>query len=137
MSTVDNQSVVRRFYEEVLNKGDLKIAEDILSPDFHDHGAPAPGIEGFKQLFSIIAGIYPDIHVKIEDMIAEEDKVAVRLSVRGTQKGAFRGFPATNKQAQWTGMDFIRLANGRMVERWGERDFLGMLQQLGYALPPE
>ena len=126
-----------RFYKEVLNEGNLNIADEILSPDFHDHGSPAPGIEGFKQLFSMIAGIYPDIQVKVEDMIVENEKVAVRLTITGTQKGSFRGFPAANKKVTWTGMDFIRLSNGKMVERWGERNFLGMLQELGYAQPPQ
>jgi len=131
MSAEQNKMIVRRFYEEVLNGANMQAADEVLAPDYLDHGAPTPGLEGFKQLFAIIGGIYPDIQVAIEDMIAEDDKVAVRLSVRGTQKGSFRGFPATNKQAAWTGMDFIRLSNGKMVERWGERDFLG------YALPPE
>lgn len=129
----------RRFYEEVLNKGDLAVADEILAPDYLDHGAPpnAPrGIDGFRQFFAIVAGVFPDVQVTIEDMVAGEGKVATRLTVRGTQKGSFRGFPASGKCVSWTGIDIMHFSANKISERWSERDFFGMLLQLGLISPP-
>lgn len=130
---------VRRFYEEVLNKGDLAVADQILAPDYYDHGLPpeAPrGAEGFKQLFAMVASVYPDVQVTIEDLVAGDEKYAIRLTVRGTQKGSFRGFPATGKYVSWTGIDIMHLSGGKISQRWSERDFFGMLLQLGLISPP-
>lgn len=137
MSTQENKTIARRFYDEVLNKGNMSVADEILALDYLDHGAPPEfprGPEGFKQLYTMVSSVFPDVRVTVEDMIAEGDEVATRLTVRGTQMGPFRGFPATGRSAIWTGMDIIRLAGDKMVERWSERDFLGMLQQVG-AIP--
>lgn len=137
MSTQENKIIARRFYDEVLNKGNMSVADEILALDYLDHGAPPgapPGPDGFRQFYAMVGSVFPDVHITIEDIIAEGDKVAVRLTVQGTQKGVFRGFAATGKHAKWTGIDIIRLAGGKMVERWSERDFLGMLQQVG-AIP--
>ncbi len=131
---------VRRFYEEVLNKGDLVVAEEILAPDYFDHGSPPDsprGIEGFRQLFAMVSGVFPDVKVSIEDMVVGEGKVAIRLTIAGTQKGPFRGFPATGRHVRWTGIDIMRLSEGKISERWGERDFFGMLVQLGHVSPLE
>ncbi len=135
----ENKALARRFYEEVLNRRNLSMAAEIMAEDYVDHGAP-PGLpsgrEGFKQFFAMVGNIFPDVQVTVEDMIAEEDKVVTRLSIRGTQKGAFRGFPGTGKRATWTGIDIIRISNGKLAERWSERDFLSMLQQVGLVSPP-
>lgn len=133
MSTEENKAIVKRFYDEALNKGDMSAAEEILASNYVDDGELL-GIVGFKQFFSMVSSVFPDIQVKIEDMVVEGDKVAVRLTVHGTQKGSFRGFPPTDKHATWTGMDFLRLAGGKIAERWSVRDFLSMLQQVG-AIP--
>ena len=131
---------VRRFYEEVLSKGDLAVANEILSTDFLDHGGPpdAPrGIEGVKQLLAMLANVFPDGHITIDDMVAGDGKAAVRLTARGTHSGPLMGFPATGKQVSWTGIDILHISHGKISERWGERDFFGMLMQLGLISPPE
>jgi steroid delta-isomerase-like uncharacterized protein len=74
---------------------------------------------------------FPDFHVTLEDLIADEHKVVVRLTARGTQRGAFMGVPATGKSATWMGIRIFRLVNGKIVEHWGVWDSLGMMQQLG------
>ena len=79
----------------------------------------------------------PETHVTVEDMIAEEDKVVVRLSMSVTQHGAFLGLPPTGKHVTFTGIDIIRIAGGKLVERWAETDMLGLLQQLGVVPPRE
>ena len=79
----------------------------------------------------------PDFHYTIEDMIAEGDKVVVRLTAQGTQMGEFGGIPATGKHATWTEMPIGRIASGAIAEHWGEIDNLGMLQQLGVIPAPQ
>jgi len=137
MSVEQNKILARRFYDEVLNGRRMDVADAILSPQYVDHSAPAPGLENFKQYLAMITSVFPDIKVTVEDMIVEGDKVAVRLTIHGTQSGPFRGFPPAGRQATWTGMDIIHFSNGRITERWSERDFLNMLLQLGHAQYPQ
>ena len=132
-----NKTLARRFYDEILNSRKMDVAGEILSPEYIDHSAAAPGLENFKAYLAKITSVFPDIKVTIEDLLADDDKVAVRLTVRGTQLGSFRGFPPTSKQATWTGMDIIHISAGRIIERWSERDFLDMLLQLGHVQYPQ
>ena len=79
---------------------------------------------------------FPDLHFTVEDLIAEGDKVVARLTVRGTQQGAFMGIPPTGKHVTVTGIDINRLAGGKSVEHWLNMDTLGLLQQLGVIPAP-
>jgi len=137
MSVEQNKILARRFYDEVLNGRKMDVADEILSSQYVDHNSAAPGLENFKTYFAIITSVFPDIKVTAEDMLVDGDKVAVRLTIHGTQQGSFRGFPPTGRQATWTGMDIVHISNDRITERWSERDFLGMLQQVGHARPPQ
>ncbi len=138
MSAEENKAIVRRFYEEVVNKSNLRLAEELIASNYIEHSAPpglAPGLEGFKQFLTMIGTAFPDIHVTVEDLIAERDRVAARLTIRGTHKGKLMGtILATGKQATWTGIDIVRIAGGKIIERWSERDLLSLMQQLG-AVP--
>ena len=137
MSVEENKVLATRFYEDILNGRRMDVADEILSPQYIDHSASDTGLENFKRYFGMITSVFPDIRVTIEDMLVADQKVAVRLTIRGTQSGSFRGFPATGGQATWSGMDIIHIANGKIVERWSERDFLHMLVQLGHVLYPQ
>lgn len=95
------------------------------------------GIEGQKQINSMYATAFPDTHFMVEDMIAEGDKVVARLTIHATQRGAFMSLPPTGKHVTFTGIDIIRIAGGKLVERWAETDILGLLQQLGVVPAPE
>jgi steroid delta-isomerase-like uncharacterized protein len=132
---MDSKAIVRRFYEEVVNHGNTAVADDLLSVDLLDHGVPSGfprGRAGFLQFAASLRGAFPDLHVRIEDLIAEGDQVAARVSVRGTHKGMLLGrLPATGRSATWTGIDIFRLSDGKIVERWNERDLLSLLEQLG------
>ena len=129
--------LARRFYDEILNGRKMDVADEILSPEYVDHSATAPGLENFKIYFAMITNVFPDIKVTIEDLFADEDKVAVRLIIHGTQLGSFRGFPPSSTQAIWTGIDILHISNGLITERWSERDFLNMLLQLGHVQYPQ
>jgi steroid delta-isomerase-like uncharacterized protein len=115
----------------------VNVAEEIFADDVVDY-APAipdqpPGREGEKQALATFRSAFPDLRVTTEDLIAEGDKVVLRWTARGTHEGDLPGVPATGKQATLKGIDILRLADGRIVERWAEYDNLGLLQQLGLA----
>jgi steroid delta-isomerase-like uncharacterized protein len=134
MSTEQNKDLVRRFYEEVWNKGNLTVADQLMATDVVDHTAPPglpPGLEGHKQLVIMFRTPFPDLDSTIEDQVAEVDTVVSRLIVRGTNKGEFFGVPPTGKQFTITSIDLDRLTNGKIVEHWSIADQLGLMQQLG------
>jgi steroid delta-isomerase-like uncharacterized protein len=138
MSTEDNKAIVRRFYEEVWNKGNLTVADQLLAPDVLDHTAPPglpPGREGHKQLVTMFRTPFPDLDSTIEDQVAEGDTVVSRLRVRGTHQGEFFGVPPTSKQFTITSIDLDRIGDGKIVEHWSIADQLGLMQQLGIIAP--
>ncbi len=139
ISAEQNKAVVRRFFEEAVNKGNLNVLDQVIADDFLDRNVPPgtpAGPEGVKQFLRMVRTAFPDLHVSIDDMLAEGEKVVARLTVRGTHKGELMGIPPTGRQATWGGMDIIRIAGTKMAERWGLRDFLGMMQQLGVISLP-
>ena len=134
MSTEDNKALIRRFYEEVFNKKNLAAIDEFFAPNHVDHTLPPGlpgGLEGTKQAISMTLMGFPDLHITVEDMIAEGDKVVTWFTTRGTQQGALGGIPPTGKQVAVSTIEIARIAGGKIVEDWGLDDRLGMLQQLG------
>ena len=135
MSTEENKALVRRVYEEAINRGNMAVVDELNSPNYvaHDPGFPQPvrGPEGLKQYFMVFRSAFPDVHITIEDMIAEGDTIAVRQTSRGTHQGDLMGMPPTGKQVTVTGIAIHKIANGKFVESWINADNLGLLQQLG------
>jgi len=134
MSAEDNKAIVRRFYEE-LSKGDMAAADALIATSVVDHDenleTAVRGPKSFKQMATSLRSSFPDICFTIEDEVAEGDKVDVRWTMRGTQEGEFMGVPGSGKQVTGAGMHFLRLAGGKIVEIWVNRDELGMMRQLG------
>ena len=134
-----NKAIVRRFFDEVFNKHNLAFMDQYLAPNAVDHLIP-PGMpngpEGSKQFIGMYLGAFPDLHATIDDMLADGDKVVSRTTYHGTNTGPLMGMPATGKQATVTGMDITRMANGKVVEHWGQLDMLGLMQQLGVVPMP-
>lgn len=134
MSVEQNKALARQFYGQVINGRDLKLARSLLRPDFVDHNAPpgtAPGIEGFFAFAAMVTTAFPDLHVEVEDVFAEGDRVAVRVAVGGTHLGTLMGrAEPTGRKATWTGIDIMRMEGGQIAERWSERDILGLMGQL-------
>ena len=139
MSTEQNKALIRRFYEEVLNKKNTAVIDELLDPNQVNHSLP-PGmpadLEGSKQFIGMFLTGFPDLHFTVEDMIAEGDTVVARLTARGTHQGAFMGIPPTGKHVTVTAIDINRLVGGKSVEHWLEMDTLGMMQQLGVIPSP-
>jgi len=139
MSTEENKAVVRRFYEEVVNQKKRAALDEVFDPNLVDHFAPPGtpgGLEGARQTFDMFLTAFPDLHFTVEDLIAEGDGVAARVTMSGTQHGAFMGVPPTGKHVTMTGIDINRFVGGKSVEHWVEMDALGMMQQLGVIPPP-
>jgi steroid delta-isomerase-like uncharacterized protein len=135
MSTEDNKALVRRLYAEVMGKGNMAEANELLSTNYVEHlPVPTPGREGLKQLVMMVLSAFPDIHPTVEDAVAEGDRVAVRIVARGTHQNAFMGIPPSGKAVEWREMHIYRVVGGKIVEHWGEIDQLGLLQQIG-AIP--
>ena len=139
MPVGENKAVVRRFFEELLSTDNFAVAEEILSPDFRFYfaGSPDPmDLESYKELLVARRAAFPDRRFVVEDMIAEGEKVSARFAMRGTNKGEFRGIAPTGAEVIMTGIDIIRLAEGKMVEDRVEVDQWGMMPQLGVIASP-
>jgi steroid delta-isomerase-like uncharacterized protein len=136
MSAEDNKALVRRFFEEFWDQKNLAAADELLASNHVDHTPGSPpelphGPEGFKQFGSVYFTAFPDLHLTIEDMVAEGDTVVTRWTSHGTNTGSLFGMPATNKSATITGITINRIVDGKAVETWTNFDNIGMLQQLG------
>lgn len=127
-----NKALVRRFYDEVVNRRKDELIDEMIAEDFDDYAARDKGREHFKTLYHVMIRIFPDIQVVLQDLIAEGDEVVARVEFTATQADSFRGFPATNRQVAYSGMDIFRIQDGKLAERWAQRDFLGMLEKLGH-----
>lgn len=138
MSIEENKAVVRRGIEEVWNQKNVAIVDEIAAPDYvsHNPAMTTHGLEQYKQLVMMYFAAFPDLHLTIEDEIAEGDKVVTRVTARGTHQGSFMGIPPTGKHAVVTGIVIDRFANGKTVEAWNNLDDLGLLQQLGVIPTP-
>lgn len=132
----ERKALVRRFYEEGYNKGNLAVVDEMLAPDITTHGIALsmPGREGFKQRITSFRTAFPDLRITVEDQIFEGDRGVVRLTWHGTQRGVYEGIAPTGKQATWTATVIARWSGNRVVEVWGNYDTLGLMQQLG-AMP--
>jgi len=134
-----NKAVYRRMVEEVVNKGNFDVVEELFDPSYVDHGAPPgmpEGLEGVKWIFGAFRAGFPDVKFTIDDMVSQGDVVATLVHGEGTQTGPFMGIPASGKHARWRSVGFFRVRDGKIVEHWGIPDMLGLLIQLGVIPPP-
>lgn len=137
MPEAENKTIAERFNEDVWGRGDEAALEELLAPDFVDHDAlpgQPPGREGHKQILAMFRSAFPDLQVATEDIVAEGDKVVSRWTARGTHQGELMGIAPTGKEVTIKGIDVLRIAEGRIVERWAEDNGLELMQQLG-AIP--
>jgi steroid delta-isomerase-like uncharacterized protein len=138
MTTDESKALVRRFYEEI-DRGNLDAMDQLVAEDYIDHN-PAPfvaatGLEGLKQSFKIFEKATPGYHI-IEDQIAEGDKVVTRLTSIGKHDGDLPGAPRTGNDMKMTSITIHRIANGKLAEKWSEKDMIALLTQLGVMKSP-
>ena len=125
MSSEANKALARRIVEEMWNRQNLKVVDEVYSPEF------GGGHEATKQFVSANLAAFPDLQITIQDQVAENDLVATRYMMRGTHQGEFANIPPTGRHFTVTGIEMHRFADGKLVELWNVVDLLGMLQQLG------
>ena len=130
-----NKFVIRRSFEELWNKGNLSLADELFTPNYEHHEASSPdfgrGPESEKKRAALYRTAFPDLQLTIEDIIAEGQTVVARWSCRGTHKGDLSGIAPTGKQVTISGVSIARFTNSKMVEGWVNWDALGLMQQLG------
>ena len=134
-----SKMITCRLFEEMESQGNLDVADDIFANDFVNHTpfGEMHGPEGAKQFVSKLRTAFPDLQVTVKDQIAEGDKVATHWTARGTHKAKFQNIPPTGKQIEIRGIVISQIANGKIVEQWGNPDVLGLMQQLGTIPAPE
>jgi steroid delta-isomerase-like uncharacterized protein len=128
-----NKTLARRWFEDLVSRGDLDAAEEILSAEFLDH-LPCEeerGIEELKDYVSVYRSAFPDIEDTVEEIVAEADKVVVRWRSRGTHQGEFMGVAPTGRDVTFTGMRLFRIAENKIAESWVNIDERGLQEQLG------
>ena len=131
----ENKELARRWNK--IFEGDFAIAEEIVAEDCVYHNGPPdilPGPEGVKEWAIMIRNGFPDIRITAEDFVAEGDKVAGRVDAEGTHNGEFFGVPPTGKTVTFSGINIMRIADGKIVEHWVQYDTMGIMQQIG-AIP--
>jgi steroid delta-isomerase-like uncharacterized protein len=136
MNTSDeNKDISRRADEELFNRGNLSIADELFASNFVYHDPVSHeewrGPESVKSYATMLRVAFPDLHQTIEEQIAEGDKVAYRWTARGTHQGEFMGIAPTGNRVEMTGISIARLIDGKLEEIWENYDALGMMQQLG------
>lgn len=139
MAEEQNKAFVRHFVDELFNRGNTDIVSEIFAPDFVEREQLPPGLpegrEGVKVLTTVLRSAFPDFKATIEDILAEGDKVVIRMTWTGTHTGGeFMGIPATGKSISIGVIDIIRISGGKAVEHWGQMDSMLMMQELG-AIP--
>ncbi|HET6282782.1 MAG TPA: ester cyclase [Polyangia bacterium] len=140
MSIEQNKATARRWFLEIIAKGQRAVADEIFAANHIINDPHAPpggwpnGPEGLKMVAGTFGGGFPDMKVTIEDQIAEGDRVATRWSARGTNSGPLPGMPATGKPVSVTGCNVARFTDGKIVESWFNFDMLTLFQQIG-AIP--
>jgi predicted ester cyclase len=139
MSTEQNKQLVLRWKDEIWNKRNVNIIDELYAPDYVGHivGTPGPvrGREALKQLIAAYFTAF-GIHITSEFLVAEGDMVVVYDTFRFKHTGAFQGIPATGKEATMTSTDIYRIVDGKIVEQWVEGDLLSLMQQLGVLPTP-
>ena len=133
MSKETNIAAQKKF-GEAANTGNFEAFKDLVEKDSIDHD-PAPGQEsgpeGYIEFFTLLRTAFPDMKIEVETMVADEEQVAFAYTLTGTHQGDFNGIAATNKPIKIRGMQISKFVDGKMTERWGSSDELGILKQIG------
>ena len=138
MSSETNIAALERM-AELVNTGNLDALDEVVDANAVDHD-PAPGQgtgpQGFKDFFSALRTAFPDLALEPVTVFADDEHVAMAYTINGTQDGEFQGIPATGKRISARGVEIVKFRDGRLIERWGSSDELGIMAQLGMKLAP-
>jgi len=135
MSVEESKALARRVLEEMFNKGPLDVTDELLAPDYVDHDPAMPdnidGPEELQQYVGAYRSAFSDLHLEIEDRVAEGDKVVTRWTGAGTHDGELSGIPPTGNRVRPPGMEIVRISGGKVVEGWEGYDTMNLMRQLG------
>jgi steroid delta-isomerase-like uncharacterized protein len=130
-----NRRIGERYFDEVWNQGRLDVLDELLSPDYVNHtpsaGSPPAGPDGLKPIVQAIRQAFPDLHYRIEDVMATDDAVILRVVMTGTHHGSFFGLAPTGRRIEVNQINIERIRNGRIAEHWRVTDELVLMRQLG------
>jgi steroid delta-isomerase-like uncharacterized protein len=138
----ENKTLVRRFFEEIVNGRNLDLLDELFAADYIHHDPSLPpdmprGLDAFRAVLTMFFDAFPDLRGTMEDMVGERDKVASRLRWRGTHQGELVGIPPSGNQVDFTLQAIHRIAEGKkIVEGWINFDALGMMRQIGAVPEP-
>ena len=132
MSLSENKDIVRRFIDDVFVHGRMEAVDKLVAHDFTPHSWPgvAPGPDALKHAMTRVFAGLSDVRMDIDDLVAEDDRVAVRLTASATHTGDFMGMHASGKSYRISETHFFRVVNGKIREHWRDADMLGMMKQL-------
>jgi predicted ester cyclase len=125
---------MRRLHAALLDARDPDVVDDFFAPGFVSHNNPPgfpPGVEGVKRFFTMFRDAFPDVEVEIDEIVVEGDRVAVATTFTGTHQGELMGVAPTGRRVSVTGIDIVRVADGKIVEHRGLTDIVGLMRQLG------
>jgi len=137
MSIESNQALIRRLFSDVLNRGNPSAIDEIVAENYLEQ-EPSPsqtaGRQGVQERLAGLFSVFPDLHYELQDLIAQNDKVVARWTMRGTQHGAFLGIPASNLIVTVTGIDIYVIEHNQIVSHWDQVSLYSFLAQVN-ALP--
>ncbi len=116
-----NKTLFKMYVDEVFNKKNVAVIDELMDPNMVEQ----------RELITAFLGAFPDLHVTVEDLIAEGDKIVGRVTLTGTHQGELMGIPATGKKVSYSEILIVRISNGKAVEEWEVSDTMSMMQQLG------
>jgi steroid delta-isomerase-like uncharacterized protein len=134
------KAVVRQNTEEVQNKGNFDIFEELFADDFVDHTTQpgtTPDKAGVRKLYTYMREAFPDFHAEIHWQLADGDRVTTHKTYYGTHEGQFLGVAPTHRKIHFESVDVMRVQNGRITDHWGVGNLLSILQQIGGWTPPQ
>jgi len=132
MTSEQNKKIVRSMFEEGMNQKKFSLIDEVIAQDYVNHDMPGePGVEGFKKMIRGFFDGFPDMHIRLDEVIGDGNMVATRGEWTGTHSGTFMGISATGKKVKVKYIDMWRLENGKGVENWVQMDITGLMQQLG------
>ncbi len=138
MSTEANKHLIRRFYDEVWNRGNVAVAQEIFADDYVRNDLrptqAGPGAAGQAKIAADFRRAFPDLTFHVDILVAEDDLVAARWTAEGTQSGPWGNMEATGKRARFSGVNIFRIREGKVAEIWNHRDDLGLMQQVGVPI---
>ena len=134
MSTEASRALVHRLFDEVINRWNFAVLDQIFAPIFRvapDEGRPARGAEDARQFFQWLQSVYPDLNYTIDDVVVEGELAVARVHARGTHRGEWHGHSPTGLPVEYAEMIMLRIVDGRITEWWIALDRLHILEQIG------